>query len=98
MSLLGLVTSASLQGVHVEVMGAGHHPDFEVHVAELDLLLRPPSGFAHLFHLLREGAYTVRVSADGYADVTKLVRVPVGGFTYVVYTVEPRAASVPRLV
>lgn len=98
-SLIGLVTSPSLQGIHVEVTGAGYRPDFEVHVAELDLLLRPVPGFAHLWHLLKENAYTVRVSVDGYVDQTKLVRVDEGtGFTHAIFAVEPKVASVPRFV
>ncbi len=99
-ALLAMATSAYLQGAHIQVEGAGLDPDFRVYLADRDLLLLPASsGQGHLWHLLPEGAYTVRVSVDGYADETKLVTVEEkGGFTDVVFAVEPKAPAVPRLV
>ncbi len=91
------------------VSGAGLRPDFTARLTLGDLgqeetakalLLRPaPPGSPHLWRLLREGTYTVRISAPGHADATKVVRVDRGGgFDRVEFRPRPGQAAVPTLV
>ena len=103
-SLINLLTS--LQGIHVVVedmessyVSSGYDVnDATVYISELDLTLKTKD-YGHLWHLLPNGTYTVKVTVEGHdVPMTKIVRVITASFTEVVFRLPPRQAFVPKFI